>query len=75
MQIRSKKGKFKEEIFGALDMESQFILHPEEENELRGEFKQNGKCIKRLIAEQQKCVRLFFLDEKCYKEIHCGDRI
>ncbi len=31
MLIRSKKGKFKEEIF-ARDVENQFILHPDDEN-------------------------------------------
>jgi len=68
MQIRSKKGKFKEDI-DALDMENQFILHPQEENEVEENFGRLEDCIRRLIAEQQKCVRLFFLDERCYKEI------
>jgi len=68
MQIRSKKGKFKEEI-DALDMENQFILHPHEENELEENLGKLEDCIKRLMEEQQKCVRLFFLDERCYKEI------
>jgi len=68
MQIRSKKGKFKEEI-DALDMENQFILHPEEENELEDNLDRMEECIKRLMDDQQKCVRLFYLNEKCYKEI------
>ena len=68
MQIRSKKGKFKEEI-DALDMENQFILHPQEENELEANLNKLEECIRRLIDDQQKCVRLFYLDEKCYKEI------
>ncbi len=68
MQIRSKKGKFKEEI-DALNMENQFILHPQEENELEENLDRLEECINRLMEQQQKCVRLFFLDEKCYKEI------
>ena len=68
MQIRSKKGKFKEEI-DALDVENQFILHPQEENEAEDNLERLEECIKRLMEEQQKCVRLFYLNEKCYKEI------
>jgi len=68
MQIRSKKGKFKEEI-DALDVENQFILHPQEENELEENLDRLEECIKRLMDEQEKCIRLFYLNEKCYKEI------
>ena len=68
MQIRSKKGKFKEEI-DALDVENQFLLHPQEENELEEDLDKLEECMKQLIEEQQKCVRLFYLNEKCYKEI------
>ena len=68
MQIRSKKGKFKEE-FDVLDMENQFLLHPEEENELADNLEKLEACIKQLMDGQQECIRLFYLDEKCYKEI------
>jgi len=68
MQIRSKKGKFKEEI-DARGMENQFLLHPEEGNDLEGDLEKLEGCIKRLAAGQQECVRLFYLSEKCYKEI------
>jgi RNA polymerase sigma factor (sigma-70 family) len=68
MQIRGKKGKFKEEI-DALHVENQFILHPQEENELEENLDKLEECIKRLMDDQQKCVRLFYLKEKCYKEI------
>ena len=68
MQIRSKKGKFKEEI-DILNMENQFLLHHQEGNELEDNLDKLEECIKRLIDDQQKCVRLFYLNEKCYKEI------
>ena len=68
MEIRIKKGKFKEEI-GALDMENQFLLHPEEETELEDNLGRLEECIKQLIEGQQECIRLFYLDEKCYKDI------
>ncbi|SRR5258706_8902946 len=68
MQIRSKKGKFKEEIF-ALDVENQFLMHPEEENGLEENLEKLEECISKLVDGQRECVRLFYLDEKCYKEI------
>jgi RNA polymerase sigma-70 factor (ECF subfamily) len=68
MQIRSKKGKFKEEI-DALGVENHVLLHPTEENELEVNLGKLEDCIQRLIEGQRECVRLFYLDEKCYKEI------
>jgi RNA polymerase sigma factor (sigma-70 family) len=68
MQIRSKKGKFKEEI-EVLDVENHFILHHQEENESEENFERLEECIKRLIEGQQECIRLFYINEKCYKEI------
>lgn len=68
MQIRAKKGKFKEEI-DVLDMENQFYLHPEEESDLTNDLDKLEACIQKLIDGQRECIRLFYLDEKCYKEI------
>ncbi|HLZ16262.1 MAG TPA: sigma-70 family RNA polymerase sigma factor [Cyclobacteriaceae bacterium] len=68
MQIRSKKGKFREEI-DALDMENQFLLHPEEGNDVEGDLDKLEDCIKKLADGQKECIRLFYLSEKCYKEI------
>jgi len=65
---QEQKGKFKEEI-DALDMENQFLLHPEEENELADNLERLESCIKQLMEGQQECIRLFYLDEKCYKDI------
>lgn len=68
MQIRSKRGKFTEDLSQA-SVESAFLLHPTEEPELEGDLNRMEKCIEELAAEQKECVRLFFLQEKCYKEI------
>ncbi|MBS1488113.1 MAG: sigma-70 family RNA polymerase sigma factor [Bacteroidetes bacterium] len=68
MQLRSKKGKFKEDI-SALRVENQFLLHPEPETELEDNLEKLKKCIEKLADEQQQCVRLFYLEEKCYREI------
>ncbi len=68
MQIRSKKGKFMKEI-SAPDVENQFLLHPEEENGLEEDLGKLENCINRLIDGQRECVQLFYLEEKCYKDI------
>ena len=74
MQIRSKKsqggphGKITEET-GSGVVENDFLLHQEEDSELENDLSRLEKCIRELADEQQKCVRLFFLDEQCYKDI------
>jgi RNA polymerase sigma factor (sigma-70 family) len=68
MQIRSGKGKFTEEFSSEL-MENRLLLHPEEESELEGNLTKLEKCIETLVEEQKQCIQLFFLQEKCYKEI------
>lgn len=66
MQLRSAK---KTDTVNVDDvMESAFILHPESDNKeeylLRLE-----RCMKKLIATQRESIDLFYLQEKCYKDI------
>jgi len=68
MQIRSRKGKFTQE-FSPEIMENQLLLHPEDEPELEGNLTKLEKCIETLINEQKQCIQLFFLQEKCYRDI------
>ena len=68
MQLRAKKGKRTEEISSQL-MESDFLLHLEEEPEMEQNLSKLEKCIDELANDQQQCVRLFYLQEKCYKDI------
>ena len=68
MQLRAQKGKIKQEISENI-MESALILHPEEEPELEQNLEKLENCIRALADGQQQCVRHFFLDEKCYKDI------
>ena len=68
MQIRAGKGKLTEE-FVPDRMENQYLLHPEEEPELEGNLTKLEKCIETLNTEQKQCVILFYIEEKCYKEI------
>ncbi|MEI9919633.1 MAG: sigma-70 family RNA polymerase sigma factor [Bacteroidota bacterium] len=68
MQIRARKTKITQEIGPEL-MENELALHPEEEGELESDLSKMEKCIDQLDAPQQQCVRLFYLEEKCYKDV------
>lgn len=68
MQLRSKKGKIFEELSPTF-MEMEVSLHPGEEPGLEGNLGKLEKCIETLGNEQKLCVKLFFLQEKCYKDI------
>lgn len=68
MQLRSGKGKVMEEISPFL-MENSMGEHLEEETEKELNIVRLEKCIDALMEAQQRCVRLFYLQEKCYKVI------
>ncbi|HEY9048081.1 MAG TPA: sigma-70 family RNA polymerase sigma factor [Ohtaekwangia sp.] len=68
MQLRSRKGKNFEEISPAL-MENDSFSHLEEEPEMEANLTKLEKCIETLVVEQKQCVQLFYLQQKCYKEI------
>ena len=68
MQLRAGKGRFIEEISSIL-MENDLSLHREEEPETEENLVKLEKCISELSGDQKQCVTLFFLQEKCYKDI------
>jgi RNA polymerase sigma factor (sigma-70 family) len=68
MHLRSQKGKKKEEISPFL-VEITATAHPEDEPDMETNISKLEKCIEALAAPQQDCVRLFYLQEKCYKEV------
>jgi len=68
MQLRSQKGRKFEEI-QPFHMENTEHLHLQEEPELETNLTKLEKCIEKLVGEQKNCVQLFYLREKCYKEI------
>ena len=68
MQIRSKKNKKTEELGPDL-VENDLVMHLNEEPELEDNLSKMEKCIQKLETQQQQCVRLFYLEEKCYKDI------
>ena len=68
MRLRSAKGKKFEEISARL-METDILLHQEEEPDEEGKLVKLEHCIDQLATEQKQCVQLFYLQQKCYKEI------
>jgi RNA polymerase sigma factor (sigma-70 family) len=68
MQIRAKKGKNFEEISPFL-MESGPEGHLQDGPEIETNLSKLEKCISELGNEQKQCVQLFYLEQKCYREI------
>jgi len=50
-------------------MENEPELHPIDKEQSEETEKALGDCIEKLKAEQKKCIRLFYFDNKCYREI------
>jgi RNA polymerase sigma-70 factor (ECF subfamily) len=50
-------------------MESSYDLHLNNEQVLDSDLESLKKCIDELKLEQKECVKLFYLEEKCYQEI------
>ncbi len=73
MQLRSEKSKSArvEKMIKTHDffVESSYELHHNNEPELDRDLEAMKKCIEELKAEQKECVKLFYLEEKCYQEI------
>jgi len=49
-------------------MEFPFVLHPED-NSSEESIQQLEKCMQKLSPEQQQSIDLFYIKEKCYKEV------
>jgi len=68
MYLRARKGKNFEEISPYL-MESDSVVHLEEEPEMEANLSKLEKCMDTLVSEQKRCVQLFYLEQKCYRDI------
>jgi len=44
-------------------------VHPEDGPEMEANLSKLEDCIQKLMPEQQTCVSLFYLQQKCYKDI------
>lgn len=73
MQLRSQKSRLarEEKILQSNEifMESDYQLHHNNEAVLEHDLIVLKKCIDELKSEQKECVKLFYLEEKCYQEI------
>jgi RNA polymerase sigma-70 factor (ECF subfamily) len=73
MQVRSEKSKqekFREwmndqKIF----METAIDLHPLDKEEMKPADEALEECMEKLKEEQQKCIRQFYYENRCYREI------
>jgi RNA polymerase sigma factor (sigma-70 family) len=68
MELRSRKGKNFQELSPFL-MENGSNGHLEHGPEIESNLHKLDKCIEELGKEQKVCVRMFYLEQKCYKEI------
>jgi RNA polymerase sigma-70 factor (ECF subfamily) len=68
MHIRAKKGKTAEEL-SSFVMETSGNGHQEDGLSIEGDLGRLEKCMENLALEQKQCVQLFYLQQKCYKEI------
>lgn len=73
MELRSQKIKDSQQEKMLNDqtifMENEYIFHHDKEDDLEHDLASLRKCIDELKAEQKNCVRLFYLEEKCYQQI------
>jgi RNA polymerase sigma factor (sigma-70 family) len=73
MQLRSEKGielitlDDKKEL--QKNMENPVFLHPDDDGNHEVRIEQLKSAIESLDYEQKKCIELFYLDEKSYKEV------
>lgn len=68
MQLRAKKGKNFEQLSPLL-METGSNGHHDQGAEIESNLNQLEKCMESLAHEQKQCVGLFYLQQKCYREI------
>ncbi|MEM9339315.1 MAG: sigma-70 family RNA polymerase sigma factor [Bacteroidota bacterium] len=66
MQLRKKNPEINTEVF----METPSSSHLNEEDMIESKLNALDECIGELKSNQQRCVRLFFLEKKSYFEIH-----
>ena len=72
MLLRSRKYKQQKaamEINESRDVEMEPALHPTEEQALENNLQELELAIEALPPGQKECIRLFYLEQKCYKEI------
>jgi RNA polymerase sigma factor (sigma-70 family) len=70
MYLRAnKKSDLKYEDMENEFMEMNYTLHHTEEKVSEESYSKLDDCIEKLVEEQKMCVQLFYIEEKCYKEV------
>ncbi len=69
MQLRSKKLNDERQKDLVNDMEFIIADHHINEVEEDHDMRVLNICLEKLAKEQQKCIKLFYLEEKCYKQV------
>ncbi|MDQ3393210.1 MAG: sigma-70 family RNA polymerase sigma factor, partial [Bacteroidota bacterium] len=72
MLLRTLRYKIEKENKGInpeTDMDLSYIMHPKEEDQLENSLQELEIAMEELPFEQKACIRLFYIQQKCYKEI------
>ena len=73
MHLRAQKSKLNQEGLMAKEnqvfMESTLEVHPMDDAPLEKDLAALQHCIEQLKAQQKECIKLFYLEGKCYREI------
>lgn len=69
MQLRKDKQVTKVDIEDHLYESEQQLNYKEEKRWEEQDFSKLETCMAGLVSEQEQCIRLFYLEQKCYKEI------
>ena len=72
MKLRSTEGKINKQLniedHEYIFMDNEFEMHPVNEGNT-DMYKKLELCIEKLKKEQRNCIRLFYFENKCYREI------
>ena len=68
MDLRKSKNKIQIDSFD-YSMDSQSFMHHNEEEQLEEDIRKLESGMESLTPEQQTCIKLFYLEKRCYAEI------
>ncbi len=70
MILRKKASE--NEKFPDMLMQNEYVLHLSSEEDKELNLLKLDNCMEKLVEQQRKCIDLFFLQEKCYREIEAS---
>lgn len=69
MELRKQKGKRHVDIEDHMPESEQKLVSEDEEHWTEEDFDKIHACLATLAPDQATCIRLFYLEQKCYKDI------